>query len=168
MKTFLSFIVLIAASAQGLVAQTTTLVFAAVAGSSDGFRQQDIPILAGETFEVLTWAYNDYNVLLNTDGATVVSNTLPNGKLVVAGPKTLTLLVDERADFLVTYKLTPDLPMATQNVASQAVVIPANAPAPVDVIFESSTDLINWTAAVAGSYSPSTPKRFFRVRLVSQ
>lgn len=49
---------------------------------------------------------------------------------------------------------------------SNAVVIPENSAGPVEIILESSTDLITWTAANPGSYGSSTEKRFFRVRAV--
>ena len=37
---------------------------------------------------------------------------------------------------------------------------------PVEIIMESSKDLINWTRAEPGTYGADTPKRFFRVRAV--
>jgi hypothetical protein len=50
------------------------------------------------------------------------------------------------------------------NTPSNAVVIPADSDGPVEIILESSTDLITWTAALPGSYASTTEKRFFRVR----
>jgi hypothetical protein len=97
----------------------------------------------------------------------IVAGTNTTSKVVVAGPKTLVITTPNNDGLVLTYQLTTVSTVATQNVASQVVVIPENASAPVDVIFESSTDLTNWTAAVAGSYAPSTSKRFFRVRLVT-
>jgi len=38
----------------------------------------------------------------------------------------------------------------------------------VNVILESSTDLVTWTQANPGTYGASTTKRFFRVRAVNQ
>ena len=53
--------------------------------------------------------------------------------------------------------------------ASQAVVIPEDANGDVEIILESSKDLINWTAAAPGTYnSATTDQRFFRVRAVKQ
>jgi hypothetical protein len=71
-------------------------------------------------------------------------------------------------DSLIIYELldVDGADVATQSVASQVVVIPENATAGADVILESSTDLTNWTAALPGSYSPTTSNRFYRVRLV--
>jgi len=49
-------------------------------------------------------------------------------------------------------------------VPSGAVVIPADSGGPVNIILESSTDLITWTPALSGTYGTSTTNRFFRVR----
>ena len=156
-----------------LLAQITTLTFPFAASS----RQQNIQVLAGETLELLTWAPSPRDAAsLSVDGVNAplfiqTNTTCPipvfTQSFVVAGPKTISLEVGANRSLVVTYKLTPVSTVATLNVASQVVVIPENAPAPLDVILESSTDLINWTAAVAGSYAPSTSKRFFRVRLVA-
>lgn len=48
--------------------------------------------------------------------------------------------------------------------SSSAVVIPDDNGAPVQIILESSTDLVNWTAAAPGTYGTSTQRRFFRLR----
>lgn len=49
-------------------------------------------------------------------------------------------------------------------VPSTAVAIPADSGGPVNIILESSADLITWTAALPGTYGTSTKNRFFRVR----
>ncbi len=54
------------------------------------------------------------------------------------------------------------------NIPSNAVVIPADAGGPVQVLLESSTDLITWNSALPGTYGTSTTNRFFRVRTVRQ
>jgi hypothetical protein len=59
---------------------------------------------------------------------------------------------------------------ATANVISnyipvEAIVIPASATGSVQIILESSPDLVNWTAAEPGTYGASAgTNRFFRVR----
>jgi hypothetical protein len=61
---------------------------------------------------------------------------------------------------------------ATLNVISNyvpadAIVIPANATGIVQIILESSPDLLNWSAANPGIYAASSAtNRFFRVRAV--
>ena len=54
----------------------------------------------------------------------------------------------------------------TSNLPSNTVVIPTDASGPVEIIMESSKDLVNWTRAELGTYGADTPKRFFRVRAV--
>lgn len=49
-------------------------------------------------------------------------------------------------------------------VPSNAVVVPADSGGPVNIILESSTDLVTWTAALPGTYGVNTTNRFFRVR----
>lgn len=44
------------------------------------------------------------------------------------------------------------------------VVIPTDAAGDVQIILESSTDLVNWTPASPGTYGSSASQRFFRVR----
>jgi len=50
-------------------------------------------------------------------------------------------------------------------VPADAIVIPASATGNVQIILESSPDLVNWTAANPGTYGASAgTNRFFRVR----
>ncbi|MEO8351716.1 MAG: hypothetical protein ABI680_08290, partial [Chthoniobacteraceae bacterium] len=56
--------------------------------------------------------------------------------------------------------------MAGVAKPSNAVVIPADATDPVNIILESSIDLVTWTPALPGAYGGSTARRFFRVRAV--
>jgi hypothetical protein len=50
-------------------------------------------------------------------------------------------------------------------VPADAIVIPASVTGNVQIILESSPDLVNWTAASPGIYGPSAAtNRFFRVR----
>lgn len=180
MKTLISILLAIVASAQLLHAQTTqTITFANVGAGAD--RQQDIAVPAGQVFELLTWATGSSGTTdtgtLKVNGIEVYiapinfsnANKPPvvSPSFVVAGPLTVSVVVRSNVALVCSYRLNTNGQVATQNVASQTVVIPQNAAAPADIILESSTDLITWTAAVAGSYSPATSNRFFRVRLVT-
>jgi len=60
-------------------------------------------------------------------------------------------------------KITDNIP-ETNSITKYATVIPENAKTNVSVILEQSTDLVNWTAANPGDFTPSSSKRFFRVR----
>jgi hypothetical protein len=55
--------------------------------------------------------------------------------------------------------------VVSNYVPADAIVIPASATGNVQIILESSTDLLNWTAANPGTYAASSAtNRFFRVR----
>jgi hypothetical protein len=54
----------------------------------------------------------------------------------------------------------------SQYIPSNAVVIPEDATGSVEIIMESSTDLINWAQANPGTYDSSHQRRFFRLRAV--
>lgn len=66
----------------------------------------------------------------------------------------------------VSYKLTRASELAQSSTPVNTVVIPTDANGNVEIILESSTDLVNWTAASPGEYSSATQNRFFRVRAV--
>lgn len=68
-----------------------------------------------------------------------------------------------------TFRITtPYIANVISNyVPADAIVIPASATGNVQIILESSPDLVNWTAANPGTYGPSAAtNRFFRVRAV--
>lgn len=60
--------------------------------------------------------------------------------------------------------------LANQNLVepSSAVVIPTETKGTVEIILESSQDMITWTAATPGSYSSDSLSRFFRVRAIAK
>lgn len=81
----------------------------------------------------------------------------------IVGPCTLELYGGGYAAYEITRASE-----GTSSLPSNSVVIPTDATGDVEIILESSTDLVNWTAAIAGTYGSSTEKRFFRVRAVAQ
>jgi hypothetical protein len=82
------------------------------------------------------------------------------------GPATLQLHAAGGGILCLTHKLFDNSTDIAATAPSNSVVIPADAAGPVQIILESSTDLITWTAANPGTYGSSTSKRFFRVRAV--
>jgi len=86
--------------------------------------------------------------------------------LCICGPAELYLGTSSSTTGI-TYRLKDNISTTTTTPTS-AVVIPTDATGPVNVILESSTDLVTWTAANPGTYGASTTKRFFRVRAVNQ
>jgi hypothetical protein len=86
--------------------------------------------------------------------------------LKVAGPGTLKL-ISGSADTVTAVTFSVSRANAVPAVTpSNAVVIPNDAAGNYQVILESSTDLITWTAANPGTYSGTAPQRFFRTRVV--
>ena len=178
MKILFSILIAAAAATQSLLAQTTTVTFPA---GSVQTPQVNITVLNGQIFELLTWVGNSTTALKINGIPVPLSTTSAVGRgFFVAGPITVSISSDgvnpgngiagngiDYSALICSYELTTASATAIQNVASQAVVIPENGSANADIIFESSTDLITWTAAAAGSYAPFTAKRFFRVRLVT-
>lgn len=137
-----------------------------------------IEIAAGRVMHILNFtAENNSTGFLTvtvgnvTQRVAVVSNssTTPPKDLYFSGPATVSfqaLNVAEKA--LLTYRMFDNVSNAAVATPSSTVVVPADVAGPVDIILESSTDLITWTAATPGSYGSSTSKRFFRVRAVAQ
>jgi hypothetical protein len=82
---------------------------------------------------------------------------------VTAGPATISLISGNSttSPMFCTVEITTP---GDASAPTSAVVIPADSAGPVNIILESSTDLISWTAALPGNYGTSTEKRFFRVR----
>ncbi|MCL1922227.1 MAG: hypothetical protein FWG50_14340, partial [Kiritimatiellaeota bacterium] len=65
---------------------------------------------------------------------------------------------------LFTYEVSSG---GSQFQPSTGVVIPEDGVGNVQVIMESSADLVNWTQALPGTYGRTEPKRFFRLRIVN-
>lgn len=81
----------------------------------------------------------------------------------IAGP--IWILLEQGA--VVSYRIRSNTSSSTSTPAN-AVVIPTDATGSVQIILESSTDLVTWTQANPGTYGASTAKRFFRIRAVNQ
>lgn len=98
-------------------------------------------------------------------------NSLPAQQKIV-GPCSVTLGYQSynnpsTVTVYVAYELTR-ASNATSSLPSNSVVIPTDATGNVEIILESSEDLVSWTAASPGTYGSSTKKRFFRVRAVAE
>jgi hypothetical protein len=72
---------------------------------------------------------------------------------------------------LTMYKM-PNLSEDSANsslsmVPNNSVVIPSSYVGNVEIMLETSNDLVEWTQALPGTYNPATSPRFFRVRAES-
>jgi hypothetical protein len=81
-------------------------------------------------------------------------------------PTTDTLLSSTLICTIQTSPAAPSPPTTPNAIylPSNTVVVPADNGGPVTIVLESSTDLVNWAAALPGSYGTTTTNRFFRVR----
>jgi hypothetical protein len=114
-----------------------------------------------------------------------ISGFLPNGTQIQLTPLTYAQIISPSAtgmtnillvsppsgsppgNFWATFQITtPTAANVVSNyVPADAIVIPASATGNVQIILESSPDLVNWTAASPGTYGASAgTNRFFRVR----
>lgn len=86
----------------------------------------------------------------------------------LAGPGVVTVTNPGVATAILNYKLYDQPSVTSPGTPSSSVVIPTNATGQVNIILESSTDLLTWTPAEPGSYGAATQNRFFRVRAAAQ
>lgn len=97
--------------------------------------------------------------------------TLGNEK-IFHGPLTLQIVIQRaggtQSNGFITYDINPISSSTATGTQNTATVIPENSSTDVDIILEQSTDLVNWTPADPGTYTPSDKKRFFRVRAQSK
>jgi hypothetical protein len=85
---------------------------------------------------------------------------------VIAGPATIQLNVNNAsARSLCTLRIDTDN-CSQPAITSTSVVIPSDANGPVNILLESSADLITWNSALPGTYGTTQANRFFRVRAV--
>ena len=86
---------------------------------------------------------------------------------VVVGPAVVAVSADSSivgSTATCTVELTDLGGTSTSSLPSTAVVIPTDSGGPVNIILESSSDLINWYPSLPGTYGANYTNRFFRVR----
>jgi hypothetical protein len=182
MKTLIAFAALVLCIAAYASAQTICqYVTLATDGSTSGSRVN----FSVQTNQIITIVGYDW---LGRPG---VYGYLPNGAATVMTPYYSTIVTSSLTTQIftgltnilvgnITYGTGDAAPSATfkietpavttvisNYVPADAIVIPASATGNVQIILESSPDLVNWTAASPGTYSASAgTNRFFRVRAV--
>ncbi len=124
-----------------------------------------ISIPAGKIMDVAYISNIANAVQYQIDGGTECMISMPYTQPKFVGPGVLRAV--NMQTVLITYRLLDNVDQPT-TTPSNSVVIPTDATGPVNVVLESSTDLVTWTAANPGTYGASTTKRFFRVRAVNQ
>jgi len=81
--------------------------------------------------------------------------------LAFVGPASINLVADAGGAGFCAIELSDP---SDSFLPSNAVVIPADSGGPVNIILESSADLINWYPSLPGAYGANYTNRFFRVR----
>jgi len=110
---------------------------------------------------VLSQTLGTYTDLTNIMLESLGSEVTLNGVTTITGVGNPGL-----ATLCITTPLTTNV--VSNYVPADAIVIPASATGNVQIILESSADLVNWTAANPGTYGASSAtNRFFRVRAVT-
>lgn len=167
---FLLFVVLI----EGAFAQYQNAI-------NSGTTPVDITVPAGQVMQVFSFCHQsgvNVSYLQFNDGFLSSRQLVSKGhddpsaydpkQIFFVGPGTVSIVgTYPNSAARLTYKIS-DNSAAPPSLPSNAVVIPADVSGTVNIILESSTDLVTWTAALPGSYGNSTTKRFFRVRAVTQ
>jgi hypothetical protein len=100
----------------------------------------------------------------SSGGGGSVSSVSP---LPLVGPATITIASGAGTVLGIRIVNTDLTSSGTSSIPSTAVVIPQDATGPVQIILESSRDLINWNAATPGTYGSNATNRFFRVRAIA-
>jgi hypothetical protein len=144
----------------------STAFFRTSGGSSSGTGMLTIQ-LNGLSF---TYDEADLNSASNS------GNNMP----IVVGPATISIsaqasvynaVAGQAGSALVntlgTISLTPNQCDTSQFTPNTGVVIPSDATGPVQIILESSSDLLNWVSSLPGTYGSTYTNRFFRVRAVA-
>lgn len=104
-----------------------------------------------------------------TNEGTFTSGPSSENPLPLVGPALLITLSDiYDGKGIISIRLVDTVFLTQKNngltLPSSTVVIPQNSSAPIDIILESSVDLVTWNSALPGKYSADDSDRFFRVR----
>jgi hypothetical protein len=100
---------------------------------------------------------------LENDAYTLTSKAIFTGVTNISVyPKTSAYTV------ALTFTITTPTASSQSSIPANAVVIPTDATGPVQIVLESSSDLVNWTSSLPGTYGSTYTNRFFRVRAIAQ
>lgn len=140
--------------------------------------------LSLQTGEILRWVGGNaassasaggfsYSVSFTNSAFSYIGASSPTeGTFLAAGPCTVVFSITSQnggtnAYYYTLLRQTPQTNnTASQGIPSTAVVIPNDSGGPVNIVLESSSDLVNWYSSNPGQYGTSYTNRFFRVRAV--
>jgi hypothetical protein len=156
-------------------AETVTLITQATQAGVKAY-SSTVTLNAGDSAQIVYTNPSSFGVAeITKDAMTFSVGMMLSATMVqptIAGPATIRAEADPNIVSLNT-PVVVTLVITRANVPpsqtpQNTVVIPENATGNVQIILESSTDMITWTAATPGSYGSSTQRRFFRIRAVGQ
>jgi hypothetical protein len=83
---------------------------------------------------------------------------------IVSGPAIIKLISEDASSSILSMDVTSNESLNSKN---NVTVLPKSTES-MNLILESSTDLVNWTADTTGTKTPSDKKRFYRLRVVKE
>lgn len=108
-----------------------------------------------------------------TNGITVrpllppAGSSFQQGQMTLTGVTNIFICGDTSEPSAFTFSITTPSQSSPSQLPANSVVIPTDATGPVQIVLESSSDLVSWNAALPGSYGNTYSNRFFRVRAVA-
>jgi len=128
-----------------------------------------ITVDTGQILEIYSWSGGNANVQKSGVRSGLPTSVVTAWPIRVVGPAEIVSVSPGYGQtYFFTYKKIFNASSSSSVIPANAVVIPADSTGSVQIILESSTDLITWTQANPGTYGASTIKRFFRIRAVNQ
>jgi hypothetical protein len=128
-----------------------------------GYDWRAMPTISGNYQDGTTINMSPF---LGTSDSALFGSQIPQ---IFTGLTSITVRKGSSSPGAATFQIsTPaNVTVVSNYVPADAIVIPASATGNVQIILESSADLVNWTAASPGTYGASSAtNRFFRVRAV--
>ncbi len=164
------------AGIQPAFAQTQIITLSTTNGGN--LQLSRMPVLPNQIITLLYVSANTNNIsfcrVTLTNGAVIYpyaaagqtfgDGVFNSGQMALTGATNITFA--SYFDGAATFSITT--PSQTQNyIPANAVVIPTDATGNVQIVLESSSDLVNWNAALPGTYGSTYSNRFFRVRVLA-
>ena len=132
----------------------------------------------GQVLDTIIYYSNNYLVILSYNTNQInIKSTNPNNDISFdytgswEVKKGVLSFTSSSNNSRLIYKLDDYSQASSSNsslstIPLNAVVIPSDSSGPVQIILESSEDMVNWNSANSGTYGASNNERFFRIRAV--
>ena len=121
----------------------------------------------GRKLKLASYAYGMSERWNSVGGVNTDALAFASGTTVFTGLTNIQIAALD-SEFVTVFTFTITTPTLQSMIPANAVVIPSDATGPVQIVLESSSDLLNWTSALPGTYGSTYSNRFFRVRAIAQ